>query len=143
MSIHNQEAAERLRRWRLLLGSDADQLPSLNECDQKMDRVLQELYSLPPGQTGGRGKSMPHAAKWLGEIKQLFPSKTVEVIQKDAVKRLDMSALLQDPEFLEQVEADIHMVAQLISLKDYIPDQTLAIFHCTRDVSTTTKLNAK
>lgn len=127
MSIHNEQAAERLRRWRLLLGQDADALPPLGGCDQQMDKALEQLYGQQPaGRRGGRGQSMPHAAKWLGDVKQLFPASTVEIIQKDAVKRLDMAALLQDPGFLQQVEADIHLVAQLISLKDYIPDQACA-----------------
>ncbi|MFG1491514.1 VWA domain-containing protein, partial [Oceanospirillum sp. HFRX-1_2] len=54
---------------------------------------------------------------------ELFPASAAEVVQKDAVRRLDMVTLLQDPAFLAEVQADIHLVAQLLMLKDHIPDK--------------------
>lgn len=126
MSIDNPTTKERQRRWRLLLGEDGEQLGNLDGSDSRMDNVLSQLYE--PGfkrETlgAGYGKSMPRAAKWMGEIKQLFPSSAVEIIQKDAVKRLDMASLLQDPDFLREVKPDVHLVAQLLTLKNYIPDK--------------------
>jgi len=126
MSIDNPTKNERLRRWRLLLGEQGEALGQLAGQDSRMDAALNALYQ--PGYqrekpNGGYGKSMPRAAKWMGEVKNLFPSSSVEIIQKDAVNRLDMASLLQDPEFLQQVKPDVHLVAQLLSLKDYIPDK--------------------
>jgi len=120
---------ERQRRWRLLLGNEADQLGDPDGLDQRMDVALSALYepgfdrnqAQPLG--AGHGKSMPRAARWLGEIKQLFPSSTVEIIQKDATKRLDIASLLQDPAFLDEVQPDVHLVAQLIELQRYVPDK--------------------
>lgn len=120
MSIENRAQAERQRRWRQILGADADNLASLNSKELKRDQLLSQLYQRG---TGGRGQSMPKAAKWLGDVRTLFPASAAEIIQKDAVKRLDMVSLLQDPAFLTQVQADIHLVAQLLMLKDQIPDQ--------------------
>lgn len=126
MSIDNPSHKQRQRRWRLLLGEDGEQLGQLEGQDSRMDSVLGALYE--PGFDreklgAGYGKSMPKAAKWMGEIKQLFPSSAVEIIQKDAVDRLDMASLLQDPDFLKEVKPDVHLVAQLMTLKNYIPDQ--------------------
>ncbi len=124
MSIQNEALKQRQRRWRLLLGDDAESLGNLSGADKQLDALLAQLYK--PGyqdRRGGYGQSMPNAARWIGEVKNLFPASAVEVIQKDAVKRLDISALLQDPGFMAEVHADIHLVAQLMLLKDHIPDQ--------------------
>lgn len=118
---------ERQRRWRLLLGKDASRLGEPEGNDRRLDAALSALYE--PGfqretELGaGRGKSMPHAARWLGEIKHLFPASSVEIIQKDASKRLDIASLLQDPAFLDEVQPDVSLVAQLIELQRYIPDK--------------------
>ncbi len=118
---------ERQRRWRLLLGDDANRLGDPDGDDHRMDVVLSALYE-PGFDRGGQleaghGKSMPRAARWLGEIKRLFPSSAVEIIQKDATKRLDIASLLQDPAFLDEVQPDVHLVAQLIELQRYVPDK--------------------
>jgi len=57
----------------------------------------------------------------LGDIRQYFPASVVRVvIQQDAIERLNLRQLLLEPELLETVEADIHLVATLISVKNVI-----------------------
>ena len=129
MAIDNPIAKERQRRWRLLLGEDAEQLGDLNTQDARMDSLLGQLYEPGydrEGMSAGNGQSMPKAAKWMGEIKELFPATTVEVIQKDAIERLDIASLLQDPDFLKEVKPDVHLVAQLMNLGRFIPDKAKA-----------------
>ncbi|MDD1616689.1 MAG: hypothetical protein CG439_1833 [Methylococcaceae bacterium NSP1-2] len=60
----------------------------------------------------------------LGDIRQYFPASVVRVIQQDAIERLNLRQLLLEPELLEAVEADIHLVATLISVKNVIPSRT-------------------
>lgn len=124
MAINNPCEQQRKRRWRLLLGQDSEQLGSLAAIDGRIDRALSQLYE--PGYqqslSAGYGKSMPRAAKWMGEIKDLFPASAVQIIQKDALERLDMLSLLNDPGFLQQVKPDVNLVAHLMLLKDHIPD---------------------
>ncbi len=125
MNAINPKERQRQRRWRLLLGKDAGNFGSLGDKDQRIDTSLGSLYEagfVPEELSAGYGKSMPKAAKWLGEVKNLFPESAVEIIQKDALKRLDINSLLQDQNFLEQVEPDIHLVSQLVLLQGYIPD---------------------
>ena len=103
---------ERLRRWRLILGGDkADGIGcQLCQGDLVMDRALQALYDpdapggLGRGSGGGRGGSggsAPSVARWLGDIRKYFPSSVVQVMQKDALERLDMHKMLLEPEMLE------------------------------------------
>jgi len=63
-------------------------------------------------------------ARWLGDIREFFPSSLVQVIQKDAFERLNLKALMLEPEFLSTLEADVHLVADLMSLRSAIPEKT-------------------
>ncbi len=125
---------ERLRRWRLVLGKDASEGMgaggarageegfSLSGRDQGMDRVLEALYDSE--RSAGLGGSSPNVARWLGDIRTYFPSSTVRVMQQDALQRLHLTQMLLEPEMLENVDADVHLVASLLSLSKVIPEKT-------------------
>ncbi|GLV59873.1 VWA domain-containing protein [Dictyobacter sp. S3.2.2.5] len=125
---------ERLRRWRLVLGKqDADQrdqgqgIDSLLEGgDLTMDQALEALYGADESddRSGGLGASTPRVARWLGDIRSYFPTSTVRIMQQDALERLNLQQMLLEPEMLEQVEADVHLVATLLSLNRVIPEKT-------------------
>ena len=106
---------ERLRRWKLALGDN--EMGDLSQADQRMGAALSALYDMgetsKKGRRGGLGASSPR----LGDIREFFPSPVVQVIQKDAFDRLGLQALMVEPEFLETLEADVHLVAQLMSLR--------------------------
>jgi len=124
--------SERLRRWRLVLGGEAEAaLGGLSGPAQEMDQALAALYEAPgPGsaksrdRVGGRGGSAPSVARWLGDIRKYFPSSVVQVMQRDALERLDLRDMLLQPEMLNAVQPDVHLVAQLISLSRVIPANT-------------------
>ena len=125
-SFDNSAAAdERLRRWRLVLGDAArEQFGDvvLSEADGAMDRALQALYD--SDRKGGLGASAPNVARWLGDIRTYFPSSVVHVMQKDALERLGLQQMLLEPEMLREVEPDVHLVANLLSLNRVIPERT-------------------
>lgn len=123
MSIQEQE---RLRRWRLLLGDPADDFTcQLSDDDQGMDDALSQLYDTEEtGQKGGLGSSNPKVARWLGDIRRYFPAPTVQVMQKDAIERLNLQQMLLEPEFLAQAEVDVHLVSSLLHLNSLIPAKT-------------------
>ena len=123
---------ERRRRWRLALGGDEES--GLSDRDQRLDRALAGLYDATGGgggrgkgggggRRGGLGSSAPTVARWLGDIREFFPSTVVQVIQKDAFERLGLKQMLLEPEFLAALEADVHLVADLIALRSAMPDK--------------------
>ncbi|MEQ1669313.1 MAG: VWA domain-containing protein [Hyphomicrobium sp.] len=122
---------QRLRRWRLALGGgDAH---GLSERDLRLDAALSGLYNGRDDKTGGKeGKkrrgglegSAPRVASWLGDIREFFPAPVVQVIQKDAFERLGLKQMLLEPEFLAALEADVHLVADLIALRSVMPEKT-------------------
>ena len=125
------DARERSRRWRLALGVDADERIELSASDRRIDAALTALYD-PAGVGGGRGRkrrgglggSAPSVSRWLGDIREFFPAPVVQVVQRDAFERLGLKQMLLEPEFLAGLEADVHLVADLISLSSVIPEKT-------------------
>jgi hypothetical protein len=129
---------ERLRRWRMVLGGgEADGTGvSLAGDDTRIDAALGAVYDRHEaevqrrgrgsGRTGGLARSAPAVARWLGDIRRYFPTPVVSVLQRDAVERLDLRRLLLEPELLESVEPDLHLVTLLVELNRVLPDQTRA-----------------
>ncbi|NKY49120.1 VWA domain-containing protein [Nocardia vermiculata] len=124
---------DQARRWRLVLGSPAEDglggLPGAE--DAAMDRALAALYNqqdpAPSDErTAGLGGSAPQVARWLGDIRDYFPATVVEVMQRDAIDRLQLTQLLLEPELLGAVEPDVHLVGTLLSLNTMMPETTRA-----------------
>jgi len=123
---HEFDTTEAARRWRLVLGGGAADTP-LAPTDLAMDRALDALYGAEPnGSRAGLGASAPNVARWLGDIRQYFPSSVVQVMQKDALDRLGLQQMLCEPEMLQAVEPDVHLVATLLSLNRIMPNKTRA-----------------
>src|SRR3954471_1395580 len=93
-----------------------------------MDRCLAELYEEQPTsrreRKGGLGGSSPSVARWLGDIREFFPTSVVRVMQQDAMERLNLRQMLLEPELLQTVEADVHLVADLLALSGVMPAKT-------------------
>ena len=141
---------EQLRRWRLILGGgkadgisnapstsgtqsptdeqNAPNQPSFNlgTGDAEIDKALAALYSPNDGKSrkGSLNKSAPNVARWLGDIRRYFPTSVVRVMQQDALERLNLHQMLLEPEMLEAVEPDVHLVANLMALNGVIPETT-------------------
>ena len=117
----------RLKRWRLVLGGGDDGTGvSLSGRDAQIDAALAALYDQRGGGARGAGldPSAPNVARWLGDIREYFPSPVVSVMQKDAIERLDLHQLLLEPELLDAVEPDINLVGTLLALNRVIPAKT-------------------
>lgn len=122
-------AAERARRWRLVLGSPGAETGAgaLSDRDQAMDRALGAVYDSRPEpgrRSGGLGASAPSVHRWLGDIRTYFPTPMVQVLQKDAIDRLGLRQLLLEPELLASVQPDVHLVGTLLSLRAAMPERT-------------------
>ena len=115
---------ERIRKWRLILGQEADPEGSiaLEGRLSGIDDALEVLYE--PDKQGGLGDSSPKLHRWLGDIRKYFPAPVVQILQRDAWERLGIERMLLEPELLEALEPDISLVSTLLSLKGAIPVQT-------------------
>lgn len=113
-----------LKRWRLILGAAADPTSAVNLGGEEMgiDQTLEALYD--SDRKGSLGSSSPNVNRWLGDIRRYFPTPVVQLLQKDALDRLGLERLLLEPELLETLEADVSLVATLLSLHKVLPDRT-------------------
>ncbi len=103
--------------------------------DVRIDAALGALYDrdvasgarrASGSRSGGLGRSKPGVVRWLGDIRKYFPKPIVQVLQRDAVERLDLRQLLLEPELLQAVEPDIGLVTMLVELNRVLPDETRA-----------------
>ena len=127
---------ERLNRWRLILGRESDErfapmgAAPLSAEELLMDQALAAIYGGPGesfsagGRGAGNGPSSPHIAKWLGDLRSLFPQDIVAVVQNDAIERKGLKQLLLEPELLDNLEPDLNLASTLLMLKDHIPKKS-------------------
>jgi Mg-chelatase subunit ChlD len=105
--------------------------------DVRIDAALGALYdrddtdgssgrSRSGGRSGGLGRSRPGVVRWLGDIRRYFPTPVVQILQRDAVERLDLRQLLLEPELLQDLEPDVHLVTLLVELNRHLPDESRA-----------------
>lgn len=118
------ENEEHIRKWRMILGGQQNDGTGfqLSGMDLQMDKAMEALYD--SDRKGGLGPSSPNVSRWLGDIRSFFPNTVVQVMQKDALKRLNLTEMLFEKEMLENIEADVHLVATLMTLSRVIPDKT-------------------
>ena len=131
--------SELRRRWQLMLGHYSQNelgapsgQGSMNAADANRDRLLAYLYDREyhnrqyEGQrSGGRGASPMTAPEWLNEVRELFPRSSCEILQRQALERYGMQALLTDPAVLAQATPSMELVQTLISCRALLPDASL------------------
>lgn len=126
---------DRLRRWRLILGSEAQKRmegmgdgPDLSQEDLMMDTALDAIYNRDMkfgfGGGAGKGASSPQISRWLGDVRTLFDKDIVKIIQSDAMERCGLKQLIFEPKLLENIEPDMHMASMILTLKDQIPKKS-------------------
>lgn len=129
-----------LDRWRLILGKYADQrLPGHGIGDDaalaRMDRALDYLYGREYQGRGLRRDPTPGSldpsnvklVDWLGEVRELFPRDTVEVIEKHALDRYGLTELITDPQTLERLEPNQQLLRTLLSLRGHLKGEVLNV----------------
>ena len=114
-------------RWRLVLGSGGETGPAatagMSPGQIAMDQALGSLYDDDRPKGADLSGSSPRVTRWLGDIRELFPTSVVTVMQRDALDRLGLRRMLHEPELLEAIEPDIELVGQLLMLSAALPDK--------------------
>jgi Mg-chelatase subunit ChlD len=131
---------KQLQRWRLVLGKYADNrmqtslgAQGLTGNHGRMDKALDYLYGREYQGRGmrkeaGAGSMDPSQltlVKWLGEVRELFPRDTVEVIEKHALERYGLTELITDPQTLERLEPNQQLLRTLLTLRGHLKGEVL------------------
>ncbi|MBL8471810.1 MAG: VWA domain-containing protein [Rhodocyclaceae bacterium] len=133
-----------LHRWRLVLGKYAGRHlapQGLQGQAGRMDQALDYLYGREyrgrglrddGGTDAERGPGSLDASQltlvtWLGEVRELFPRDTVEVIEKHALERYGLTGLLTDPHTLERLAPNQELLRSLLMLKNSLHGEVLQV----------------
>lgn len=131
-----------LLRWRLALGPEAEQVTggcrlgglsdaagaALGLADERLsdfDQAMGFVYG--EDKRGGSGKSRPYIPTWLANLREFFTQEVVALVQKDAIERKDMKALLFEPETLALLDRNVELVATLVSARGMVPEKAKAM----------------
>ncbi len=127
---------EILNRWRLVLGKySADRISfsgsGINYMG--MEQALDYLYSREYGEeqgirqerTGGSEGSNLTVPSWIQKIKKLFPKRTVEIMERHALEKYNMTELLTDPDVLRKLEPNRELLKTILTLKHLMKGEVL------------------
>ncbi len=129
---------ELLNRWRLVLGKYAEEQISFSSGNiqyMEMENVLDYLYSREYGdeqevredKKGGSEGSQLTVPHWLRKIKKLFPKRTVEILERHALEKYNMTELLTDPEVLRKLEPNKELLKTILELKHMMKGEVLVL----------------
>jgi Mg-chelatase subunit ChlD len=131
---------ESLVRWRLVLGGDAEQGLGcgLDGADARRDGALGYLYNreygpgrnVRPGTGGSRGTLDPSALtvpEWINAVHELFPRRTIERIEKDALERYQLQEMVTNPDLLARARPSQALLKAVLHTKHLMNQEVLAL----------------
>lgn len=123
----NYDGKQSLNRWRLILGKNSE-----NHIDfsgsysddisyEDMENTLDFLYSMEFGdelmRVGGNGSSRLYTADWIAKVRKIFPKKTVEILEKQAIEHFNLTEMLTDKEVLKKMEPNTDLLKVILQFK--------------------------
>ncbi|MBD8527671.1 VWA domain-containing protein [Pseudomarimonas arenosa] len=124
-----------VQRWRLVLGKYAERLSSsgLEGEAARIDSALDYLYGREYQGRGLRKETGPGSldasqitlVNWLGQVRELFPRQTAEVIEKHALDRYGLTELVTDPQTLQRLEPNHQLLRTLLTLRGHLKGDVL------------------
>ena len=124
---------ETLNKWRLILGKYSKDNIDFNDSTGtyiEMEELLDFIYGREYGESigvreGGKGDSVITIPKWLNKIRKLFPKNTVEIIEKHALQKYNLTELITDKKVLEKLEPNTELLKSILSLKHMMKGEVL------------------
>jgi len=137
MTDLSSENRRMLTRWRLVLGTSAEQHGITLEGDDgeasRIEALVGYLFAPPSGDGDARpkdrmgGTGPGHAMnvpRWVDEVGQLFPRHAKEVMERELIARKGLRELMEKPEILERIEPNPELVKTLLTHRDLMNEKT-------------------
>jgi hypothetical protein len=132
---------ESLTRWRLVLGNDAEQGLGcgLEGVQAQRDQVLGFLYNREYGarrnvrqqrstdRRGGQEDSQLNVPEWINAVHTLFPRRTIERIEKDALERYQIQELVTNADLLARAQPSQTLLKAVLHTKHLMNQEVLAM----------------
>lgn len=125
-------------RWRLILGTEADDsCCELSGADADRDVALEYLYGREgegknrrgAGQGGGGGGTLDpsnlNVPDWINAVHTLFPQRTIERIEKDALERYEVQELVTNGELLQRAKPNMTLLKAVLHTKHLMNQEVL------------------
>lgn len=126
---------ENLNKWRLILGKNAEKhidfTGSYSEriSYESMEETLDYLYGMEYGdalmRTGGSSSPQLYVAKWINQVRKIFPKKTVEILEKQALEHFQLTELLTDKKVLEKMEPNMDLLKTILQFKHLMKNDVI------------------
>jgi len=127
--------ANRRARWRLVMGAGSEQLcGGLGAEDAALEASLSYLYDREygpgrnvraQGKQGGLGESQLTVVDWINQIHELFPKRTIERIERDALERYQLDEMVTSPEVLARAEPNPTLLKAVLRTKHLMNQDVL------------------
>lgn len=132
-------------RWRLILGEEAqDNTCALGGQDAERDQALEFLYKREYGsgrntrrgkgqegddrdRRGGLEASQLTVPDWINAVHELFPERTIERIEKDALERYKLEEMVTNPDLLRRAQPSETLLKAVLRTKHLMNQQVLAL----------------
>lgn len=146
----------RKARWRLVMGAGSEQTcgDCLGGTDAQRDGCLGFLYDREYGgrrnvrggggakagdriddRTGGLGASALTVPDWINQVHELFPKRTIERLEKDALERYGLDEMVTNPDLLNRAEPNMTLLKAVLRTRHLMNQQVLtAARHLVRKV---------
>ena len=129
------EQQRRMLRWRLVLGGADDLLgapPAGNW--QGRDRALAYLYDREYGSgrnvrsgSGSLDPSQLTVPDWINAVHELFPRRTIERIEKDALERYQLEEMVTNADLLSRAQPSPTLLKAVLRTRHLMNQEVLAI----------------
>lgn len=134
-----------LNKWRLILGRYSENSIGFSEDGEAinymdMDTLLDFLYSREYSEEDGvrRQKKSQGSLdasnltvpKWITKIREIFPKETVEILEKHALDKYELTELLTDKEVLEKLEPNKELLKNILQMKHLMKGEVIETAKC-------------
>ena len=142
--LEQSPSDDRRVRWRLILGVGSESAcgVTLSAEAQAMDEAIGFLYDREaqgrnirqrnaPGsdrnRQGGEEASQLTTPDWINAIHTLFPQKTIERLEKDALERYKLEEMVTNPDLLSRAEPSETLLKAILRTKHLMNSQVLQL----------------
>jgi Mg-chelatase subunit ChlD len=125
-----------LPRWRVLLGKEraeqhgmgaggAGDEAGLERAGELLDFLFRDDDQGGGARGAARGTDEGYTvARWVDEVRELFPASAKEVLERELIKRRGIAELLERPDILGRIEPSVDLVKTLITHRELLNENT-------------------
>ncbi len=126
---------ENMNKWRLILGKNSENHIDFtgsytdNISYENIEETLDYLYGMEYGEElmrgGGQETPQLYVADWINHVREIFPKKTVEILEKQALEHFQLTELLTDKKVLEKMEPNMDLLKTILQFKHLMKNNVI------------------